>query len=86
MPVRMTGAERGADFMIRKDRDEYRIYPISEDALRWLKSHSPHAQWGKIHGRNTVIAARADAAQLLTEMRRNDFQVHGDLEKDNNQQ
>lgn len=83
MPVRMKGAERGADFMVRKDRDEYRIFPISGEALRWLKAHSPHARWGTIHGRNTVIAARADAARLLREMRRNDFQVHGDLDKDN---
>lgn len=80
MPVRIAAGEQGADFVVRKRRNEYRIYPISDEALRWLKAHASTAAWAMMDGRKTVTARRADAARLLADMRSNEFQVRGDLD------
>lgn len=79
MPVRLTADEKHADFVVRKDRSDYRIYSISDEALRWLKAHSPHALWGRMDGRETVMASHVEATRLLAQMRSNDFEVRGKL-------
>jgi hypothetical protein len=77
MAVRLTAEEQSADVVVRKDKHDYRIYPISDAALRWLKGRSSHAQWNTISGQQTMIASRADTAHLVADCRNNDFRVRG---------
>lgn len=79
MPVRLTADEQHADFVVRKDRADYRIYSISDGALRWLKANSPHALWATMDGRETLTASRVGATRLLAQMRSNGFEVRGEL-------
>jgi hypothetical protein len=79
MPLRLTANERGVDFVVRKGVVDYRVYPISDAGLRWLKSHFPHALWNRINGREAVTASYPDVARLLEGMRQNDFRVCGGL-------
>ena len=37
MALRMTAEEQSADVVVRKGKFDYRIYPISDAALRWLR-------------------------------------------------
>jgi hypothetical protein len=50
MAVRLTAKEQNADVLVRKGKHDYRIYPISDAALRWPKGRSPHALWKTISG------------------------------------
>ena len=77
MALRLTAEEQGSDVLVRKDDSEYRIFPISDAALRWLKSHSPHAVWSTVSGREAITTSRNEARHLIAEIRRNDFQVRG---------
>ncbi len=79
MPVRLTAEEQSADFVVRKGKYDYRIHPISDAALRWLKGHSPHARWNRIDGQPTVTVSPAEAARLAVDIRRNDFRLRGRL-------
>jgi hypothetical protein len=79
MPLRLTAEERRADCVVRKGRSGYRLVPISDEALRWLKVHSPHHVWDTMDGRESVRASRSEAAEVLVHMRRDDFQVRGHL-------
>jgi hypothetical protein len=77
MAVRLRAEEQSADVVVRKDKYDYRIYPISDAALRWLRGRSPHARWNIIDGQPTITASRADTARLVADIRRNDFRVRG---------
>ena len=77
MAVRLTAEEQSADVVVRKGKHDYRIYPISDAALRWLKGHSPHALWKTISGQQAMTAPPADTARLVAEIRSQDFQVLG---------
>lgn len=77
MPVRLTAEEQNADVVVRKGKYDYRIYPISDAALRWLRGRSPHATWSTISGRHTMTASRADTARLIADIRKHDFRVCG---------
>lgn len=79
MPVRLTAEERNADVVVRKTKYDCRIYPISDAALRWLKGHSPQAQWNIIDGRRAIMASRTEAARLVADIRNNDYRVRGRL-------
>jgi hypothetical protein len=79
MPLRLTAQERSADFIIRKEVSDYRIYPISDAGLRWLKSRSPHTFWSRINGRDVMTASRREVTQILDTLRQNDFLVCGSL-------
>jgi hypothetical protein len=79
MPVRLTAEEKSADVVVRKGKYECRIYPISDAALRWLKGHSPHAQWNIMDGKQTITTSRAEAARLVADVRNHDFRVRGRL-------
>ena len=77
MALRMTAEEQSADVVVRKGKFDYRIYPISDAALRWLRGRSPHAVWSRISGRDTISASRADTTRLVSEIRHRDFRVRG---------
>ncbi len=78
MPVRLRAEERSADVLVRKGRGDYRIYPISDAALRWLKECEPRGAWSVISGRDTMTASRAETSRLLNKIRSNDFRVRGE--------
>jgi hypothetical protein len=79
MAVRLTANEQSADVVVRKGKYDYRIYPISDAALRWLKGHSPSATWSTISGQETITATRRETARLIADVRSNDFRVRGVL-------
>ena len=79
MAVRLTAEEQNADVVVRKGRGDYRIFPISDAALRWLKGHSPDARWNVMDGQPAITASRAETARLSDEVRGNDFRVCGRL-------
>ena len=79
MPVRLKAEEQSADVVVRKGKYDYRIYPISDVALRWLKARWPHAMWKTIDGKPTMTASRAEAAHLVADIRHSDFRVCGGL-------
>jgi hypothetical protein len=81
MALRLTAEEQSADVVVRKGKYDYRIYPISDGALRWLKGREPHAVWHTISGRDAVTASRAETASLIAAIRNNDFQVRGQFSK-----
>jgi hypothetical protein len=79
MTVRLTAEEQCADVVVRKGKFAYRIYPISDAALRWLKGHFPHAVWDRISGQETITASRPETTRFIAEMRHSDFRVRGHL-------
>jgi hypothetical protein len=77
MAVRLTAEEQSADVVVRKGKHDYRIYPISDAALRWLKGRTPNAQWNRISGQQAMTASHSDTARLVMDCRHNDFRVRG---------